>query len=256
MPLLVVALAPDDAARLTLAEWDALTARDRVLFEEPGHPLAERLRAAGVATGTLGEASWAAPGMGDGSSVSLSGEVEAWAVVIDPGSGLAVELARAGAEVAGGAAAGPDPVTAAYGAPVARRAGASLSEVAAVMGRLRSPDGCPWDNEQTHESLQVHLLEEAHEVIEAIDAGLLGTELKEELGDVLLQVFFHAQIAAADGRFDIAEVADALVAKLLHRHPHVFGNAVATSSDEVVRNWETIKAEERERRRRGQATPL
>ncbi|MDQ4125873.1 MAG: MazG family protein, partial [Actinomycetota bacterium] len=118
--------------------------------------------------------------------------------------------------------------------------------LALVMARLRGPDGCPWDAEQTHESLRVHLLEEAHEVLEAIDAGATGAELEEELGDLLLQVFFHAQLASEDDRFDVAGVADRLVAKLLHRHPHVFGDVVVAGAAEVVSNWEAIKAKEKE----------
>jgi MazG family protein len=110
---------------------------------------------------------------------------------------------------------------------------------------LRGPDGCPWDHEQTHESLQVHLLEEAHEVLEAIDRGRLGPELEEELGDLLLQVVFHAQMAADAGRFDIDGVARRLVAKLVHRHPHVFGDTSVSGAAEVIANWETIKANEK-----------
>jgi tetrapyrrole methylase family protein/MazG family protein len=112
------------------------------------------------------------------------------------------------------------------------------------MARLRSPDGCPWDREQSHESLRVHLLEEAHEVLEAIDKHELGDELADELGDVLLQVAFHAQLAAEDGRFDLAGVADRIVDKLLRRHPHVFGDTEVSGAGEVIRNWEALKAQE------------
>jgi MazG family protein len=115
------------------------------------------------------------------------------------------------------------------------------------MARLRSEDGCPWDREQNHESLRVHLIEEAHEVLQAIEDGNLKEGLEEELGDLLLQVIFHAQMAADDGRFEIAGVADAIVAKLVHRHPHVFGDIDVENAAEVVRNWETIKAAEKER---------
>ena len=128
-----------------------------------------------------------------------------------------------------------------------RRASVSLGALTEVMARLRGPDGCPWDAEQTHESLRVHLLEEAYEVLEAIDKGLTGAELQEELGDLLLQVMFHAQMAADDSRFDIADVADEIVEKLIRRHPHVFGDVTVEDSSEVVRNWETIKKQEKER---------
>lgn len=141
----------------------------------------------------------------------------------------------------------PDDLTAAHGASVTRRASLSLGRLATVMARLRSADGCPWDQEQTHESLRVHLIEEAHEVLEAIDRGAVGDELQEELGDLLLQVAFHAQLAADDRRFDIADVADGIVAKLLHRHPHVFSDLEVSGAADVIRNWEAIKATEKQR---------
>jgi MazG family protein len=230
-PLVVVPLAPGETARLTLAEWDLLTSCERVVFERPDHPLAERLHAAGVAAGPFD----------DEPDAARSG----WALVADPGSPRVVELARAGAVVTSGPAVAPDALTAAHGARVTRRAGGSLGGLALLMARLRGPDGCPWDAEQTHESLRVHLLEEAHEVLEAIDAGATGAELEEELGDLLLQVFFHAELASEEGRFDVAGVADRLAAKLLHRHPHVFGDVVVAGAAEVVSNWEAIKAKEK-----------
>ena len=233
MPLLVVVAAPEEAGSLTLYEWDALTARKQVLFERQDHPLIARLEAAGIGAGPFDDE----PDASD----------ESRAVVVDPGSVRVAELARAGAEVSTGAAAAPDGLTAAHGATVARRASASLGSLASVMARLRSADGCPWDQEQTHESLRVHLVEEAYEVLDAIDRGAVEADLEEELGDVLLQVFFHAQLAADDERFDVATVADRLVAKLIHRHPHVFGDTVVEGAGEVIRNWESIKAEEKKR---------
>src|SRR5579864_1151637 len=92
-----------------------------------------------------------------------------------------------------------------------------------VVARLRAPDGCPWDREQTHESLRPYLLEETYELLEAIDAGD-DAKMKEELGDVLLQVAMHAEIAAQEGRFDAAQVSEAVAAKMVKRHPHVFGD--------------------------------
>jgi tetrapyrrole methylase family protein/MazG family protein len=112
------------------------------------------------------------------------------------------------------------------------------------MARLRGPGGCPWDREQDHRSLARHLLEEAHEVLEAIDDGDPG-RLREELGDLLLQVVFHAQMAADAGRYDIDDVAEGIVGKLVRRHPHVFGDTRVDSADEVLVNWERIKAEEK-----------
>ncbi len=233
MPLLVVPVAPDEAGLVTLVEWDALSRREKVFFERPDHPLAERLRAAGVEAVPFDD--------------DPPADRDGWALVADPISPRVVELAKAGAEVTSGSAPAPDALTAAHGAYLARRGTAALGALALVMARLRSTDGCPWDQEQTHESLKVHLLEEAYEVIDSIDRGQTGAELEEELGDVLLQVAFHSQLAAGDGRFDLAGVADAIVAKLLHRHPHVFAETDVADAAEVIRNWETIKGEEKER---------
>jgi len=121
--------------------------------------------------------------------------------------------------------------------------GERVLDLIRVQARLRAPHGCPWDREQTHRTLARHLLEETHELLEAIDAGD-DDAMRDELGDLLLQVTFHAQIAAEDGRFDIDDVADGLVAKLVHRHPHVFGDVAVADADEVLVNWEKLKAEE------------
>ena len=141
----------------------------------------------------------------------------------------------------------PDALSAAHGAPVLRRAAGSLGALAAVMARLRSEDGCPWDREQTHRSLVVHLLEEAYEVADTIESGGPDADLMEELGDLLLQVAFHSRLAEQDGRFDLAQVADAIVAKLVLRHPHVFGDVEVNGAGDVLRNWEAIKATEKRR---------
>ncbi|MGH2572080.1 MAG: nucleoside triphosphate pyrophosphohydrolase [Actinomycetota bacterium] len=131
------------------------------------------------------------------------------------------------------------------GQPVlSRAAGQRLLDLVRVMHRLRGPDGCPWDREQTHESLARHLLEEAHEALEAIDAGDLD-RLKDELGDVLLQVVFHAEMGRQSGTFDIDDVAEAIVSKLVRRHPHVFGDVRVDSAAQVLVNWEHIKEEEK-----------
>lgn len=126
--------------------------------------------------------------------------------------------------------------------------GERLLELVAIMDRLRSPGGCPWDAEQTHESLLAYLLEEAHELVDAVESNDRDS-LKEELGDVLLQVVFHARIASEDETqpFDIDAVADGIISKLVMRHPHVFGGAVATSAEEVAKNWEQLKASEKGR---------
>jgi len=123
-------------------------------------------------------------------------------------------------------------------------AGTSLAKLVEVMAQLRSDQGCPWDREQTHESLKQFLLEESYEVLDAVDAGD-DEELCKELGDVLLQVVFHAQIADEESRFNIDDVCRAIVDKLVHRHPHVFGDVEVDNADDVVTNWERIKRAER-----------
>jgi MazG family protein len=129
------------------------------------------------------------------------------------------------------------------GSPPSHDGGDRVLDLLRVMARLRGPGGCPWDAEQTHQTLARHLLEETHETLEAIDSG--DTErLKDELGDLLLQVVFHAEIARQEATFDIDDVAEALTAKLIRRHPHVFGDVVARSAAEVLVNWERIKANE------------
>ena len=113
-----------------------------------------------------------------------------------------------------------------------------------LVARLRAPDGCPWDREQDHLSLRKFLLEETYEVYDALEQGSTP-QLAEELGDLLLQIVLHAQYGAEDGVFDMADVHRAVVAKIARRHPHVFGDVVANSAAEVIRNWEQIKAGER-----------
>src|SRR5690348_6031195 len=119
-----------------------------------------------------------------------------------------------------------------------------FADLVATMARLRGPGGCPWDRAQTPASLRPFLLEEAYETLDAIDSGDL-TRLKEELGDLLLQVVFHAQMAAESGTFTIDDVVDGLADKLVRRHPHVFGDVTVGGSGDVLTNWETIKAQER-----------
>lgn len=114
-----------------------------------------------------------------------------------------------------------------------------------VMAQLRGPDGCPWDREQTHQTLKPYLLEECYEALEAVDARD-DEKLCGELGDVLLQVVFHAQLAAERHRFNIRDVCNRIVEKLLYRHPHVFGDVEVSDSEQVLRNWEQLKRRERE----------
>ncbi len=134
--------------------------------------------------------------------------------------------------------------------PLGEPKGSALLDLVATEARLRGPGGCPWDLEQTHRSLARNLTEEAYEVLDAIEEGD-PAHLEEELGDLLLQVVFHAQIAADAGTFDIDGVARAIVAKLVRRHPHVFGDARADTAAEVKTNWDRIKREQE-----GRADPL
>jgi len=121
---------------------------------------------------------------------------------------------------------------------------ATFEQLVGIMRRLRGPDGCLWDREQTHASLARHLIEEAYEVVDAIEQDD-GPMLAEELGDLLLQIVFHAQIAADEGRFEITDVLVGIMAKLIRRHPHIFADAEVESAADVSVNWERIKREEK-----------
>jgi MazG family protein len=142
----------------------------------------------------------------------------------------------------------PNPLDHVPTGPVpARRGGDRLLDLVRVVARLRAPDGCPWDRAQTHRSLRRHLLDEAYELLDAIEDGD-PSRLKDELGDVLLQAVFHAQMSSDEGAFDIDDVAELTVEKLIRRHPHVFAEVEADTPEEVYANWERIKAAEGEER--------
>ena len=123
--------------------------------------------------------------------------------------------------------------------------GDSLDRLIAIMARLRGPDGCPWDKEQTLETLKSFLVEETYEVLDAIDAGE-PSRLKNELGDVLLQIVFQSRIAEEKGWFQFEDVAAAIADKLIRRHPHVFGDESVSSAEEVIETWERVKEKEGE----------
>ena len=125
--------------------------------------------------------------------------------------------------------------------------GEQFERAVSIMARLRGPGGCPWDREQTFDSVKPYTLEETYEVLEAID-NRDWDELQGELGDLLLQVLFYSQMAQDEGRFSINDVLDRLSTKLINRHPHVFGNVTAETSADVLRNWEALKAEEKKKR--------
>ena len=129
-----------------------------------------------------------------------------------------------------------------------------LNDFIHIIDVLRSPGGCPWDIKQTHESLKRNAVEEAYEVCDAIDEGSME-HLREELGDLLMQVIFHASIEKERGGFDLDDVSDEAVKKLVHRHPHVFADVKADTPDEVLANWDAIKRADRQRHGRHTARP-
>jgi XTP/dITP diphosphohydrolase len=218
---------------LTWHAWSTLRAADRVLAESGGHPLIPALTAADVVPAVV-DAPFApfsdVAALGaflssfDGSTVWLAPPGEA----VDP---LLLSSLSVPHQVLNGS----------HDLP-----GAHLLDLVSIMDRLRV--SCPWDREQTHSSLLRYLLEETYEAAEAIEACDMSA-LREEIGDVMFQAFFHARIAAervpADGGFTIDDVADTLAAKLIRRHPHVFGAVTATSAADVNANWEEIKKAER-----------
>ena len=120
-----------------------------------------------------------------------------------------------------------------------------FATLVAIIARLRAPDGCPWDREQTHQSLRENLLEECYEVLEALDMGD-SARLCDELGDLLMQVVLHAQLAREAGEFELGDVLNKINAKLIHRHPHIFGTQKVRDAAEVTRNWEVLKQQEKE----------
>ena len=190
---------------------------------DPEHPpiaVARLLRAAAREEGT---ATWLAGVSGDEDVARALGEVATQSA--DAGEELEVELVHGNWDLPG----------------------ARLLDVVTTMDRLRSPGGCPWDAKQTHETLAPYLLEEAYEAFQALEDGD-SLALREELGDVLLQVAFHSRLAEEndpDERWTIDDVAGDLVAKLVRRHPHVFGDRTVSGADEVQANWDLIKAEEK-----------
>jgi tetrapyrrole methylase family protein/MazG family protein len=134
-------------------------------------------------------------------------------------------------------------------------AGAWFEKLVALQARLRAPGGCPWDREQTHESLRKFLIEETYEVLDAMESGDAG-KFSSELGDLLLQIVFHSNLAEESGRFNISDVIETIHTKMVRRHPHVFGNVKAKTSADVLKNWEQIKAEERREERGAAGKPV
>ncbi|MDO5503500.1 MAG: MazG family protein [Actinomycetia bacterium] len=238
--LTLVATSPRVApGLLSAAAWEAVRGAQQVLAADLEDPLAVAVADAGTSVRhvALTAAGELARHLVDG---ALAGDL-VWLGSADGDPGLTDAIA---AEVSSRDQA-PDVevLVGSWDAP-----GSRLLDVVAAMDRLRSPGGCPWDAEQTHESLAPYLLEEAHETLEAIERGD-RRHLAEELGDVLLQVVFHARVAedasSPQDRFDIDDVAGHLVAKLIRRHPHVFADGDAETPEAVEAAWEQIKAAER-----------
>ncbi|MFC1920991.1 nucleoside triphosphate pyrophosphohydrolase, partial [Chloroflexota bacterium] len=124
-----------------------------------------------------------------------------------------------------------------------------------IIAKLRAPDGCPWDKEQTHKSLRENLLSECYEVLEALDEGD-ADKLCEELGDLLLQIMLHAQIAKDDNEFEISDVIKSISEKIIRRHPHIFGSTKVKNAEEVTHNWEALKWEERKKEEREESVSM
>ncbi|MFC5665294.1 MazG family protein [Kitasatospora misakiensis] len=241
---------------LSWPAWEALRSAGRVLAGGADHPQLPAVRQAGVEveivapgsapalarllTGSPADAG--AADTADAADTTDAGPT-VWLGGPDGDPGLTDALARLAVEHAGEV---PEieVLPGSYDLP-----GARLLDLVSVMDRLRSPGGCPWDAEQTHASLVKYLVEEAYELVEAIEEGDRAT-LREELGDVLLQVFFHSRIAEEHptGAFSIDDVAGDIVEKLMYRHPHVFGDTEASGTAEVEANWEALKAAEKSER--------
>ena len=221
----------------TRAAWQALDTADAILARDSAEPLADAVTEAGVPVGHLGDV--APPELARTLMDRAAEGAVVWVSSADGDPGLtdaiASEVSRLGSppEV--------EVLVASWDVP-----GSRLLDLVAVMDRLRSPGGCPWDAEQTHDSLVKYLIEEAHEAAEAIESGDRD-HIREELGDVLLQVVFQARVAQehATEPFDVDDVAGAIIEKLVRRHPHVFADGDASTPAEVERAWEQIKAAER-----------
>jgi XTP/dITP diphosphohydrolase len=244
--LLLVSSSPRlPAGVLSWPAWEALRSGP-VHALDPQAPQARAVRAAGIEVHD-------APAAGDAAAfreLARDGRTAVWLAGPDGDPGFVGALTEL---VALDPDAGLEVVPGSWDPP-----GARLLDVVAVMDRLRSPGGCPWDAEQTHQTLAPYLLEEAYELLEAIEEDDL-THLREELGDVLLQVVFHARLVQERPeaqRWSIDEVAADLVAKLVRRHPHVFADRAVAGAAEVAANWDEIKAAEKRRESVTDGVPL
>lgn len=255
--LFLVGLGPGPVEFVTLGAWELLASGKPLRVRDPTHETAESALVRGISFEPVKASDPAA----------IAAEIVEWASGLEscvyalPGNALEAPETRLILELAGerGAAVqvipglsdlerlpAPDPLTRSHVAAEALRAGLAFQRLVSVMGRLRSPNGCPWDREQTHASLAVHLLEETYEALDSIDREDMG-ELREELGDLMLQVVFHSELAREEKEFEVAEVIEDLLAKLVHRHPHVFAEVQVKGAEEVVVNWERLKRESKRR---------
>ena len=231
------------AGLLAWPAWQRLVTADAVLAADLDPFWDQALEQAGVTPEDVGEHP-VARRAGRLVELAVPGHEAVWFGSPDGDPGLTDAIAE---HLARKAIAGRPPeielITGSHDVP-----GARLLDLVAVMDRLRSPGGCPWDAEQTHRSLLPYLLEEAHEVVEAVESGD-REHLAEELGDLMLQVVFHARVAEEDDDtpFDVDDVAAGIVAKLVRRHPHVFAGTEVDGPEQVHRNWEQIKAVEKQR---------
>ncbi|WP_377274142.1 MazG family protein [Peterkaempfera sp. SMS 1(5)a] len=237
---------------LSWPAWETLRGADLVLVGDPGHPQLPAVRQAGVQVEQHSAPTVPSLARSLAEAAAVPGRTLVWIGGADGDPGLTDALARLAVE------GGLDPVPeiellpGSYDLP-----GARLLDLVAVMDRLRSPGGCPWDAEQTHGTLVKYLVEEAFELVEAIEEGDRES-LREELGDVLLQVVFHSRIAEEDPEepFSVDDVAAGLVEKLMYRHPHVFGSVDADTPAQVEANWEELKAAEKQRDSSVDGVPL
>ncbi len=229
---------------LSAEAWDVLNRAD-VVTAHDDHPQIPAVRQAGVEVRCMGSVDAAALlDAADGAHV-------VW--LMAPGGDDQLEAAvSAEASRRGPGAPVVETMTGSHDLP-----GARLLELVTVMDRLRSPGGCPWDAEQTHRSLATYLLEETYETLEAIETGD-DEDLREELGDLLLQVMFHARIAEEreTGAWSVDDVAADITAKLVRRHPHVFGDVEAESASDVGERWEVLKRAEKQRSSAADGVPL
>ncbi|HET7902421.1 MAG TPA: MazG family protein [Candidatus Nanopelagicales bacterium] len=236
--LVLLATSPRVAPGLLTDEaWALLRSADLVLLPDDDHPLLAPLRAADVGPSLV--PAYPVAALAAALLDAARGRTAVWVASADGDPGLADALVAA-TEYDG--APTVEVVLGSWDLP-----GAHLLDLVAVMDRLRSPGGCPWDAEQTHESIVEYLVEEAYETVEAIETGD-DAALREELGDLLLQVAFHARIAQEhDQPWGIDDVADGIAEKLVRRHPHVFADHDASTPDEVEASWKRLKAQEKGR---------